>query len=157
MSVEAALNAARQSGDFSPLVEVIPYLRFLGVRVEPREGRRVFVMPFADHLVGNPTVPALHGGTLGGLLESIAHLEQIATADSPRLPKTITLTIDYLRSGKTRDTYAAARVVKTGRRVTTLQCVAWQEDENAPIASAMVILKVGSSSGEPVSGAKRTG
>ena len=153
MSIEAALHAARQSGDFSPLVEAIPYLRFLGVRIEPRDGRRVFVMPFASHLVGNPTVPALHGGTLGGLLESIAHLEQIATSESPRLPKTITLTIDYLRSGKTRDTSAAARVVKTGRRVTTLQCTAWQEDENAPIASAMVILKVG----EGISGAKRTG
>ena len=144
MNVEEALRAAKTSGDFSPLVEVIPYLRFLGVRVEPREGRRIFVMPFAEHLVGNPTVPALHGGTLGGLLESIAHLEQIATAENARLPKTITLTIDYLRSGKTRDTYAVAKVVKTGRRVTTLQCVAWQEDENAPIASAMVILKVGS-------------
>lgn len=143
MNVEAALQAAKSSGDFSPLVEVIPYLRFLGVRVEPREGRRVFVMPFAEHLVGNPTVPALHGGTLGWLLESIAHLEQIATVESPRLPKTITLTIDYLRSGKTRDTFAVAKVVKHGRRVTTLQCTAWQEDENAPIASAMVILKVG--------------
>ncbi len=143
MSVEDVLRTAKSSGDLTSLVEVIPYLRFLGVHVESREGRRVFVMPFAEHLVGNPTLPALHGGTLGGLLESIAHLEQIATAESPRLPKTITLTIDYLRSGKTRDTYAAAKVVKTGRRVTTLQCLAWQEDENAPIASAMVILKVG--------------
>ena len=146
MNVAEALAAAKKSGDFASLVDVIPYLRFLGVRAEVREGRRIAVMPFAEHLVGNPTVPALHGGTLGGLLESIAHLELLASTEHPRLPKTITLTIDYLRSGKTREVFAAAKVVKSGRRVTTLQCHAWQEDENAPIAIAMVILKVASAS-----------
>jgi uncharacterized protein (TIGR00369 family) len=142
VSVAAAVEAAKRAGDFASLVEAIPYLQFLGVRVEVRDGRRIGVMPFADHLVGNPTVPALHGGTLGALLESMAHLELLATTDHGRLPRTITLTIDYLRSGKTRDVFAAAKVVKSGRRVATLQCHAWQEDENAPIATAMVILKV---------------
>jgi uncharacterized protein (TIGR00369 family) len=142
MSVAEGLEAARRSGDFSALAEIIPYLRFLGVRVEVRDGRRIAVMPFSEHLVGNPTVPALHGGTIGGLLESVAHLELLAVADNPRLPRTITLTVDYLRSGKTRDVFASAKLVKSGRRVTTLQCHAWQDDENAPIATAMVILKV---------------
>ncbi len=143
MNLAEALKAAKQSGDFASLVEAIPYLRFLGVRMEPRDGRRIIIMPFADHLVGNQTVPALHGGTLGALLESVAHLELAALTDHPRLPKTITLTVDYLRSGKTRDVFASAKMVKSGRRVTTLQCHAWQEDENSPIATAMVILKVG--------------
>ena len=142
MSVAAALELAKRSGDFASLVEAIPYLRFLGVRVEVREGRRIAVMPFSEHLVGNPTVPALHGGTLGALLESMAHLELLASADHGRLPRTITLTINFLRSGKTREVFASAKVVKSGRRVATLQCLAWQEDENAPIATAMVILKV---------------
>lgn len=144
MSVADVLEAAKRSGDFASLVEVIPYLQFLGVRAEVRDGRRIAVMPFSEHLVGNPTVPALHGGTIGGLLESIAHLELLAVSDHPRLPKTITLTVDYLRSGKTRDVFASAKVVRAGRRVATLQCHAWQEDESAPIATAMVILKVGS-------------
>ncbi len=143
MNLLEDLQAAKKAGDFGPLVKMIPYLQFLGVRVEVREGRRIIVMPFADHLVGNPTVPALHGGTLGALLESVAHLELQALTDHPRLPKTISLTVDYLRSGKTKDVFASAKMVKSGRRVTTLQCHAWQEDENAPIAMAMVILKVG--------------
>ena len=145
MSVVQAVAAAKKSGEFASLVQQIPYLTFLGVRVELQEGKRVAVMPFAEHLVGNPTVPALHGGTLGGLLETMAHLELLATSDHLNLPRTITLTIDYLRSGKTRDTFAAAKIVKHGRRVTTLHCWAWQEDESAPIASATVHLKVSSS------------
>ena len=88
-------------------------------------------------------VPPGDGGTLGALLESVAHLELQALTDHPKLPKTISLTVDYLRSGKTKDVFASAKMVKSGRRVTTLQCHAWQEDENAPIATAMVILKVG--------------
>jgi uncharacterized protein (TIGR00369 family) len=121
----------------------IPYLKLLGMRLEVRDGRRVGVMAFADHLVGNPTIPALHGGTLGGLLESIAHFELMAQTDEKaKLPKTITLTIDYLRSGKPRDTYAVAKIVKAGRRVTTLQATAFQEDESQPIATAVVVLKV---------------
>lgn len=142
MSVAEAVAAARRTGDFASLVQEIPYLVFLGVRVEIWAGRRVAVMPFAEHLVGNPTVPALHGGTLGGLLESMAHLECLAATDHQRLPKTITLTVDFMRSGKTRDTFAAAKIVKHGRRVITLHCHAWQEDENAPIATATVHLKV---------------
>ena len=143
MNLLEDLQAAKKAGDFGPLVKMIPYLQFLGVRVEVLDGRRIIVMPFADHLVGNPTVPALHGGTLGALLESVAHLELQALTDHPRLPKTISLTVDFLRSGKTKDVFAAAKMVKRGRRVTTLQCHAWQDDENAPIATAMVILKVG--------------
>lgn len=143
MNVLDAVRRARDAGDFSPLLEAIPYLQFLGVRVEVQGGRRVGVMPFADHLVGNPTVPALHGGTLGALLESMAHLECLAATDARELPRTITLTVDFLRSGRMRDTLAAARVVKAGRRMTTVHATAWQDDEASPIATATVHLKVG--------------
>lgn len=140
--VEAALAQARESGDWRPLLGAIPYLGFLGVEFAPAEGRRVAVMRFSEHLVGNPTVPALHGGTLGGLLESMAHLEWLATSGGAVLPKTITLTVDFLRSGKPQDVYADAQVVKPGRRVSTLHCRAWQDAPASPIAFATVHLKV---------------
>lgn len=126
----------------APLVQTIPYFRFLGVELEVREGRRVAVMKFAPHLIGNPTIPALHGGTLGALLESVALLECLATTERTTLPKTVTLTVDYLRSGKAQDVFATAKVVKAGRRITTLHCTAWQDDERTPIAMATVVLKV---------------
>lgn len=128
--------------DLAALVQTIPYFRFLGVELEVREGRRIAVMKFAPHLIGNPTIPAIHGGTLGALLESVALLECLATTQSAALPKTVTLTVDYLRSGKAQDVFATAKVVKAGRRITTLHCTAWQEDETKPIAMATVVLKV---------------
>lgn len=126
------------------LVDTIPYLRFLGLRVEQRGDRVVGVMPLAEHLIGNPTIPALHGGALGGLLESMAHLEcLVSQRDLAKLPKTVTFTVDYLRSGKAKDTFVAARIVKSGRRISTVHASAWQDDESQPIATARVVLKVG--------------
>ena len=47
----------------------VPYVRFLGMRVELAGDELTAVLPFADHLVGNPTIPALHGGVIGAFLE----------------------------------------------------------------------------------------
>lgn len=144
MNVHALISGALAKGEYAALIDAIPYLRFLGMKAEKQGARVVGIMPFAPHLIGNPTIPALHGGTLGGLLESMAHLEcLVARPESQKLPKTITLTVDYLRSGKPRDTFVTARVVKAGRRVTTLHVTAFQEDEQQPIATAIVVLKVG--------------
>lgn len=132
----ARIEYARATGDWNQLVQNVPFAQFLGVTVETQEGRLVGRMKFAEHLVGNPTIPALHGGTLGALLEQAAQFELLYRAETVVLPKTITLTIDYRRSGKPVDTFVSATIVRKGRRVTTVQSSAWQEDPARPIATA---------------------
>jgi len=136
------LEDARRTGDWNRFVDFIPYMKFLGVRVESKGGQLVGRMPARDDLIGNPSVPALHGGTLGALLESSAQFELLYRAETVVLPKTVTITIDYLRSGKPQDTFVSASIVKQGRRVTTVQAKAWQEDEDHPIATATIILLI---------------
>ena len=48
----------------------------------------------------------------------------------------MTLTVDYLRSGRAVETWAAARVTKRGRRIVIAQAEAWQADRDKPIATA---------------------
>ena len=129
------IEQARTSGDWSQLLQNVPYAMFLGMTLGVEGGRLISRMPFADHLVGNPTVPALHGGTLGALLETSAQLELLFRAETLVLPKTITLTIDYLRSGRPVETLAVAEVIRQGKRVATVRATAWQEDEKKPIAT----------------------
>lgn len=136
MTTLQRIEQARASGDWSQLVQNVPYARFLGISLVVQQGRLLAKMSYADHLVGNPTVPALHGGTLGALLECAAQFELLYRAETVVLPKTITLTIDYLRSGKSVDTFAVANIVRQGKRVATLQAMAWQEDETKPISTA---------------------
>jgi acyl-coenzyme A thioesterase PaaI-like protein len=52
-----------------------------------------------------------------------------------RLPKTIDITVAYLRSGRPADTYARAWVSKFGRRIANVRVEAWQYEVHEPIAS----------------------
>jgi uncharacterized protein (TIGR00369 family) len=141
-TIEALIQQARASGDWKPVLDAVPWFGFMGLTMRAHEGRLRAELPFSEHLVGNPTLPALHGGALGGLLEAIAQCEVLSRAESAVLPKTITLTIDYLRSGKPVQTFAVADVIKHGRRVATVQARAYQEDVSAPICVATVHLLV---------------
>ena len=138
MNVLEQVRHARESGDWSVLLASIPYARFLGVTLEERDGGLVGRMKFSEHLVGNPSLPALHGGTLSALLELAAQFELMYRAQTVVLPKTITVSIDYLRSGKAVDTFVRAKTVRQGRRISTVHAWAWQEDEAQPVAQAMV-------------------
>jgi uncharacterized protein (TIGR00369 family) len=137
--VNRALELAREaqaSGDYSALVAWIPYAVWLGIDVEMVEGELRSKLTFNERNVGNASLPALHGGTMGALLESAAIFELLYRARSTALPKTITITIDYLRPARTVTTYAVAKVVRQGRRVTTVRCEAWQEDRDRPVTLA---------------------
>lgn len=113
----------------------IPYAQFLGVRAELRGDELTLVLPYAEHLVGNPLLPALHGGVIGALMELTALTQLAIASKSEAFPKTIDVGFDYLRSGKPRDTYARARVVKIGRRIANVQAEAWQAERAEPIAA----------------------
>jgi uncharacterized protein (TIGR00369 family) len=117
------------------LIRRIPYCRHMGVTGRLDEGRLLLTLPFADHLVGNPILPALHGGVIGSLLETAAIAQVIFETGAKRFPKPVDITIDYLRSGRARESYARARIAKQGRRVVNVHAEMWQEDETKPIAT----------------------
>ncbi|HEX5750877.1 MAG TPA: PaaI family thioesterase [Archangium sp.] len=130
------LRQVRLTGEYPLLAEVIPYTRFLGIGVENTTGEVLCRMRYAPMLIGNSSIPALHGGTLGGLLESAAIFELLLRTQTDRVPKIISITVDFLRSGRPQDTLAKATLTRLGRRVANLQVQAWQEDRSRPIASA---------------------
>ena len=112
----------------------VPYVRYLGMRVELAGDEMTAVLPFAQHLIGNPVLPALHGGVIGAFLEMTA-LAQLALAQpTQRVPKTIDITIEYLRPARPQETYARAILRKVGRRVANVQVEAWQDSRAQPIA-----------------------
>lgn len=126
------------------MVALVPYASFLGLSFEKVDGEWLTIMPFSEHIVGNPTVPALHGGAIASLLESASIAAALLSSDaSSPLPRPVTLTFDYLRPGRPILTRASARVVRRGRRVCTVHATAWQEDRDKPIATANATLLVG--------------
>ena len=121
-----------------------PYARALGIALDRVEdGVPVLRVAFADAVQGRPG--ALHGGAISGLLETAGYaLLRAALAEAGResAMKPINLTVQFLASGKTRDTFARARIVKLGRRTANLSVEAWQDDHARPIASAVMNVMV---------------
>lgn len=136
MSFLEAVRRARESGSLEPLVEAIPYAEFMGISMDLEDDRVIGKLAFSDHLIGNASIRALHGGTLGALLESTAIFELLWRAESVSVPKTINITVQYLRSGKARDTFARADITREGRRIVNVYALAWQDDPERPIAAA---------------------
>lgn len=134
MTMEAVVAAARVSRDWAPLVDLVPFARFLDVRLDIRGEEYTACMPFNQKLIGNPALPALHGGAIGGFLECAGLFYLLWDMDSVDLPKTINFTFEYLRSGRPEDTYANVFMVKQGKRVAHLRVEAWQSSPDKPIA-----------------------
>lgn len=132
----ALLEASKESKDWQPLFDIIPYFSYLGLRLENRDGNLICVLPEDKKFIGNPTLPALHGGVVGAFLESTALVHLFATQEVTRLPKIINITVEYLRSGKPIETYAEAVITKPGRRVANMRIEAWQGNRKKPIAAA---------------------
>lgn len=144
----------RRDGALKTLVEGVPYIGFLGVIFDRRGDELTAIMPYDDKLIGNPMLPALHGGATAAFLEVTAiiglgwatlwedmesgRIDPLAVdaAHLPRLPKTIDFTVDYLRSGLPRDAYARARVNRSGRRYASVHVEAWQDNRARLFAQA---------------------
>lgn len=142
MSLVDEIAAAKASGNAQALFDIVPYAKFLGLEAAISSDELITTMKFSQHLIGNPQLPALHGGTIGALLESAAIAELLWRAETIVLPKTITITVDYLRSGAPVDTHARGVITRHGRRVTNVRVEAWQEDRGKPIATAHAIFMV---------------
>jgi len=142
---DAALNA---------LVVGVPYIQFLGIEFARRGDELTATLPFAEKLIGNPTLPALHGGATAAFLEVAAIIElswsllwedieagridpqTVDRSNLPKLPKTIDFSVDYLRTGLPRDAYARARVNRSGRRYASVHVEAWQDNRSRLFAQA---------------------
>jgi len=128
------LREQGQGKDMSAVVAAIPYARFLGVEVQQQGNEVITVLPFSEQLVGNPILPAIHGGVIGALLEITAVLQLLYETACERLPKTVDVNFDYLRSGRAVTTYGRAIVNRQGRRVANVRSEIWQESRDRPIA-----------------------
>lgn len=133
------------------LTEAVPYIQFLGVSFDRRGDELTGNLTYRETLIGNPLLPALHGGVTAAFLEVTAAVSlswsyiwddlesgalDLEQHPLPRLPKTVDFTVDYLRSGLPRDAYARARIVRAGRRYASVQVEGWQDNRDRLFAAA---------------------
>ncbi|XOV85389.1 MAG: PaaI family thioesterase [bacterium] len=118
------------------MADLIPYAKFLGMTAEDRDGVVVTHLPFKTALIGNRNLPAVHGGVLGAFLELTSVIQILHDSAYAQLPKTIDISIEYLRSAGPSDMYARAYITRHGRRVANVRAEMWQQDPDRLITIA---------------------
>lgn len=142
----------RRDEALNALVDGVPFVQFLGIHFDRRGDELTAILPFDEKLIGNPMLPALHGGVTAGFMEVTAivvlswtiawermenghrEVDDWKPAHLPRMPKTIDFSTDYLRSGLPRDAYARAKVNRSGRRYASVYVETWQDNREKLIA-----------------------
>lgn len=146
VGLSASDTAARREARLQQLVSDVPYVQYLGLSFDCRGDELTGVLAYSEKLIGNPLLPALHGGVTAAFLEITAHVtlawdaiwpEDEAELNSDlKMPKTIDFSVDYLRSGKPQNAFARARINRSGRRYASVHVEAWQENRSRLFAQA---------------------
>lgn len=138
MGFAELIAEAKAARDVNRIVAAIPYARFLGISADDSYGELIVSLAHSDKNIGNPGLPAIHGGVIGAFLETAAILHLLWEQESMRIPKPITVTVDYLRSAGPRATHARSLVTRLGARVANVRAEAWQDHPSRPVAVANI-------------------
>lgn len=130
------LKYTQETGDFSRMLESIPYARFIGLQCDRFGDDLIFRLPRKEQNLGNPILPAIHGGVIGGFMELSAVIYLMMAQDALRMPRIVDFSLDYLRAGLDRETFAECQLTRQGNRVANVMITAWQKSRSQPIATA---------------------
>lgn len=130
------LRYTQKTGDFTRLLGSIPYAGFIGMECERFGDDLIFRLPGKPENLGNPFLPAIHGGVIGGFMETSAAIYLMMSQDTFRMPRIVDFSLDYLRAGLDRETFAECHLTRQGNRVANVMITAWQKSRHEPIATA---------------------
>ncbi len=130
------IKVARENRRPDDLIEQVPYAKLIGMQALYIGDELLFKLPALDSNIGNQTLPAIHGGCIGGFMELAAGFHVLSLIECERIPKVVDFSLDYLRPGRFKTTYCRCQVVRQGRKVVNVSIAAWQTQEQQPIANA---------------------
>ena len=114
-----------------------PFFRFIDftiIRVDDDDILASMVQ--SERHIGNPVIGSFHGGITASFMEAIASVSVSQNWDI-LTPKPINLTIDYLRPALAGTLFTRAEISKKGRRMASIETVAWQDDADTPVAKGL--------------------
>lgn len=123
--------------DIQARCDRVPFFRFLDIQFVEADSTQILArMPFAERFIGNPVLDTYHGGIIASFMETVASLSVLDDMNAPPA-KPINLTVDYLRPGFASTLTTRATISRKGRRMASVETVAWLEDESKPVAKGL--------------------
>jgi uncharacterized protein (TIGR00369 family) len=132
----------------------VPFNRVLGIEITSiEEGSVIMRVPMKPEFIGDPVRPAVHGGVISALADTVAGLAVFTCIEWGRAASTVDLRVDYLRPGRVdQDLFAKATVMRVGNRVAATHTIVYQDDPDAPIATSNAVYNVVHLKVNPLSG-----
>jgi uncharacterized protein (TIGR00369 family) len=122
--------------NYQTLLQQVPYAQFVGIQCAAYGEALIFSLPASAENLGNPILPALHGGVLAGFMETAAAVQLMVSSQRVKIPKIVNISIDYLSAGYHQDTFAECSITRQGKRVANVSIIAWQTRQSKPLAVA---------------------
>eukprot|EP01039_Chlorochromonas_danica_P009950 gene9951-11000_t len=92
-------------------------------------------VPYKSHLLGNPAIPALHGGVLATAIDHAAGFCAWASLDDPHQRiGTVDLRVDYLRPAPCETLHYLAKVEHKSGKLARVDVVCYNQDYSKRIA-----------------------
>ena len=135
-SLKRELLRAKEQTNPQLILDLIPYSSFIGAQARQDNSQVLYWLDRRPSNIGNPSLPAIHGGVIGGFLELSAAIEILYTLDVNLVPKVVDFSLDYLRPGRYKTIYANCTVLRQGKKLVNVTATAWQDDPQTPIANA---------------------
>ncbi|QDY68550.1 PaaI family thioesterase [Qingshengfaniella alkalisoli] len=126
-------------------ISALPYARALGLElVALHDGVAELVMPYAEHLIGDPQRGVISGGAVTAMMDTAGGVAVLAHPEAGDTTATLDLRIDYMRGAEPGQSIRArAECYHVTRSVAFVRASAWDDDANRPIASAAGAFTVG--------------
>jgi len=137
MTLETVLALPASERDPQKILDNLPYAVMMSIKAELAPGTQTplrFWLDATETHMGNPTIPAMHGGAVSGLMEVASAVHLLTFMKMAKYPKLIDFTVDYLRAARLQTTHAVCELIREGRNLTAVQVKAWQDDVTRPVA-----------------------
>lgn len=125
--------------------ETFPYAHQLGLRVIAEESNGfLFELPRDPRFIGNPVIPAFHGGIICGGMSSAMMFTVANMNGLEKHPELVNQTTSFLGSATAvKSIFFQAELTKPGRRILGAYCRAFQDSENQLVAKSSALFKLG--------------
>lgn len=107
-----------------------------GEMVEVTENGSLWTLSPTNELVGNPLIPALHGGAVTAYLELVCGAVIARELKIGHSPQLVSVTVQFLASMRLAPVIARPQILRIGRRVAVVQVNAWQDCPAALVCTA---------------------
>ena len=122
------------------------FAKLLGTMMT-QSGETFTLIP-TEELVGNPILPALHGGAIASFLELAAQLALSRTLSPGQSCRLISMNLQFLAPVRLGAVSTTPTLVRVGRRVAVVHAEAVDRDGTGKLCLAQLEFAVGQSSGD---------